>query len=58
MKAEIYINKMEGAQEGKLVRIDVRAGAILLSRVEMPIADFADALMGLGAVTVEFTERK
>lgn len=57
MKAEIYIAKLQGAQEGKIIRIDVRDGAKLLSRVEMPLEAFADALMGMGAVPVEYTQK-
>ena len=57
MKAEIYISKMQGNSDGKVVRIDVKAGIKLLSRVEMPIEAFADALMGMGVVPVEYIEK-
>lgn len=57
MKAEIYISKMQGNSDGKVVRIDVKAGIKLLSRVEIPIEAFADALMGMGAVPVEYIEK-
>lgn len=57
MKAELYIAKLQGNSDGKVVRIDVRQGIKILSRIEMPIEDFADALMGMGAVPVEYIEK-
>lgn len=57
MKAELYIAKLQGNSDGKVVRIDVRQGIKILSRIEMPIEDFADALMGVGAVPVEYIEK-
>lgn len=55
MKCELYITRLHGVDDGKVVRIEARDGATLLSRIELPIGDFALALMGQGAVPAEHT---
>ena len=55
MKCQVYISRMFGADEGKLVRIDARDGSRLLGRVEISVEDFALAIMGLGAVPAKFS---
>lgn len=37
---------MNGRHEGKVVRIDLKDGPRLLSRVEIPLESFAAAVMG------------
>lgn len=56
--SELYISRMNGVDEGKVVRIDVRDGATLLSRTEVKLEDFAAALMGQGAVPAGFTTQR
>jgi len=55
IKCELHITRLHGADEGKIVRIEARDGAKLLSRVEIGLEDFAAAVMGLGAVPAQFT---
>lgn len=54
--AQLYISKMNGDVSG--VRIDVREGTNLLSRVEVPMEGFAEALMGLAAVPCWFSTKR
>jgi hypothetical protein len=55
MKCELYITRVHGADDGKVVRIEARDGAKLLSRIELDVEGFALAIMGLGAVPAEHT---
>lgn len=56
---ELYIARISGGTDEKIVRIEARRGAILLGRIELGLEDFAAALMGQGAVPSTFTtERK
>lgn len=52
---EISIARMHGADDGKVVRIDVQRGPELYARVEIPLEDFAAAVMGLGRVKAHYT---
>lgn len=59
MKCELTIAKVNAGDGSKTIRIDACDGAKLLSRVELRIEDFAEALMGLGCVPADFrTTRK
>lgn len=55
MKCELYITRMHGVDEGKVVRIEARDGAKLLSRVELSVEGFGLAIMGLGAIPADHT---
>lgn len=57
-RCELYIARLNGAQDDKLVRIEARAGAKLLGRIEVHLEDFAAAVMGLGAVPSTFTTER
>lgn len=52
---ELYISRLYGPDDDKVVRIDAKAGARLLGRVELSLEDFAAAVMGRGAVPGAFT---
>ena len=54
-RCELYIARLNGADDGKLVRIDAKRGTKLLGRIEVRLEDFAAAVMGLGAVPSTFT---
>jgi len=57
-KAELYISRLNGADEGKRVRIEARDGAKLLGRIDVDITGFAEAVMGLGAVPCTFATKR
>lgn len=50
MIAQIYISRLYQGDNSDTVRIDVKSGARLLSRVDIPLRDFAAAVMGQGAI--------
>jgi hypothetical protein len=57
-RAELYIARLNGAQDDKVVRIDAKQGAKLLGRIEVNLEDFASALMGMGAMPCTFTTER
>jgi hypothetical protein len=50
MRAQIYISRMYQGDNADTVRIDLKDGATLLSRADIPLRDFAAAVMGQGAI--------
>jgi len=54
MKCELYISRMHGASEGRIVRIEARDGRALIGRIEVSLEGFAEALMGTAAVPATF----
>ncbi len=58
-KCELYLARLNGATDEKIVRIDARIGPKLLGRIEVKLEDFIASIMGQGAVPASFTtERK
>lgn len=57
-KAQLYIARMHGDADGKVVRIDARKGPKLLGRIELTLEDFAAAVMGSGAIPCIFTDER
>lgn len=53
MKIEFSIQRMHGADDGKVVRIDIRKGAKVLCRLKMPIESFTNALFGEAGVSAD-----
>lgn len=55
MQCRVFISRLFGGAEndGKVVRIEARDGAKLLSRIDLSVEDFALAVMGLGGVRAE-----
>lgn len=56
--AQLYISRLNGSDDNKIVRIDVKDGITLLSRTEVKLEDFAAAVMGQGAVPAGFTTER
>lgn len=56
--AQLYIARLNGSDDAKVVRIDVKDGRTLLSRTEVSLEDFAAALMGQGAVPAWFSTQR
>lgn len=50
MRAQIYISRMYQGDDSDTVRVDLKRGAMLLSRADIPLRDFAAAIMGQGAI--------
>lgn len=58
-KCEVTLGKVNCGDGSKIVRIDACEGSKLLSRIELRMEDFAEALMGLACVPAEHrTTRK
>jgi len=55
MKCQLYITRLHGADDGKIVRIEARDGPKLLSRIEIDVEGFALAVMGQGCLPAEHT---
>lgn len=59
MRCQATIAKVNCGDGSKIVRIDACDGSKLLSRIELRLEDFAEAVFGLGCVPAEHrTTRK
>jgi hypothetical protein len=56
--AQIYISRVYQGDNNEIVRIDVKDHRKLLSRVDIPLRDFAAAVMGQGAMPCSFTSER
>lgn len=54
-QCELYIARLHGNADGKIVRIEARIGSVLLGRIEVGLEEFAAATMGVAAVPATFT---
>lgn len=57
-KCELYISRLQGAPDGRVVCISIRQGRNCIAQIELPIEDFALAVMGQGAIPANLTKRQ
>lgn len=55
---ELYIARLNGAQDEHVVRIEARIGPKLLGRIDVRLVDFAAAVMGTAAVPSTFATQR